>query len=174
MKRKPRKTGSPDKPSKTQLKREMLELQALGEKLIGLSDNDLAQLPVPPELLEAIHEARRMRKRGALYRQKQFIGKLMRDIDAEPIRAGLDRIQNRARLAAARFHTVERWRDRLLDEGDTALAKLLDEYPGADRQHLRRLIRDAIGERGRDAPPRAARQLFRYLDDLLQQAGTMP
>lgn len=157
-----------DKPSKTQLKREMLELQQLGEHLIALGDSELAAIPVPANLLEAIHDARKMKKHGALYRQKQFIGKLMRDIDAEPIRQALAKIQDRARATAARFHTVESWRDRLVHEGDAAFALLLEKYPQADRQHLRRLMRDAAAERAKNKPPKAARQLFRYLNELME------
>lgn len=157
-----------DKPSKTQLKREMLELQALGESLIGLGDSQLAALPVPQQLLDAIRDARKMKKRGALHRQKQYIGKLMRDIDAEPIRAELAKMQARARAAAARFHTVEDWRDRLVGEGDTALEQLVAKYPQADRQHLRRLMRDAATERSNNKPPKAARQLFRYINELME------
>ena len=156
------------RPSKTQLKREANELQALGEALIPLPDTELAAIPVPAKLLDAIRAARRMNKRGALHRQKQFIGKIMRRIDAEPIREYMQRRDDRAREAVARFHRAEAWRDRLLDTGDDALADLLEDRPDADRQHLRRLMRDAAEERRREAPPRAARQLFRYLEQLME------
>ena len=156
------------RPSKTQLKREANELQALGEALIPLPDSELAAIPVPSDLLDAIRAARRMNKRGALHRQKQYIGKLMRQIDAAHIREYMQRRDDRARDAAARFHRAESWRDRLVEAGDDALADLLSEYPDADRQHLRRLMRDAAEERRREAPPRAARQLFRYLDGLME------
>lgn len=156
-----------DRPSKSQLKREMLELQALGESLIELSDSVVAALPIPEELRTAIRDARHMTKHGALHRQKQFIGKLMRQIDATPIREALAQRQNSARAEAARFHVVENWRDRLVREGDSALEKFLAEQPTADRQHLRRLIRDAGTERESGAPPRVSRQLFRYINDLM-------
>lgn len=157
-----------DKPSKTQRKREMQRLQALGEALIDLPDSELVAIPVPDALLQAIRDARKMHKRGALHRQKQYIGRLMRELDAEPIDAWMAQRDERARLAVARFHAAERWRDRLIAEGDDALTELLEQRPGADRQHLRRLMREAAHERDSEQPPRAARELFRYLDTLLQ------
>ncbi len=160
--------ADPARPSKTQLKREADALQALGESLIPLPDSELAAIPVPSELLDAIRSARRMTKRGALHRQKKFIGKLMRQIDAGPIRDYMQRRDDRAREAVARFHRAEQWRDRLLADGDDALGALLEAYPDADRQHLRRLMRDAAEEQRREAAPRAARQLFRYLDGLME------
>lgn len=156
-----------EKPSKTQRKREMQQLQALGESLLDLPDNELRSIPVPESLLEAIRAARRMNKRGALHRQKQYIGRIMREIDAAPIEQYMAGRDDRARLAVARFHDLERWRDRLIAAGDAALEALLTEHPDADRQHLRRLMREAASERQREAPPRAARELFRYLDGLI-------
>ncbi len=155
-------------PSKSQLKREMLELQELGESLIDMPESELAKLALPDQLLDAVLDAKKMSKRGALHRQKQFIGKVMRRIDATPLREALAQRENRARAAAARFHVVEQWRDRLIREGDTALEKFIDEKPAADRQHIRQLIRSAAAERKRDVPPRASRQLFRYIDELMQ------
>ncbi|MBT8132453.1 MAG: DUF615 domain-containing protein [Gammaproteobacteria bacterium] len=145
----------------------MHELQALGERLITMKDSFVAALPIPDELLQAIRDARLMNKRGALHRQKQLIGKLMRQVDAEPIRLALEKLKDQARIDAARFHIVENWRDRLLREGDTALEKLLTDYPDADRQHLRQIMRDAARERERNLPPKSARKLFRYIKDLM-------
>lgn len=147
-------------PSKTQLKREMLELQELGESLIDLPESELAELALPDRLLSAVRDAKKMSKRGALHRQKQFIGKVMRTIDATPLREALVQRENRARTAVARLHIVEKWRDRLLGEGDAALKEFIDEQPAADRQHIRQLVRSASAERKRDAPPRASRLLF--------------
>ena len=155
-------------PSKSQLKREMLELQSLGESLIDFGDGELAELPLPDSLVEAIHDARRMKKRGALHRQKQLIGKLMRNVDAQPIREALAKKQAQARVATARFHRAEEWRDRLVRDGDAAMERLVADYPAADRQHLRRLMRDAAAERKAGKAPRASRQLFRYINELLE------
>ena len=156
------------RPSKTQKKREMLELQTLGESMIDLAEGELAEIPLSDSLLEAIRQARKMTKRGALHRQKQLIGKLMRNIDAGPVREALEKKQQRARAAAARFHIVEDWRDRLIREGDLAMEQLIADRPSADRQHLRRLIRKAAAERKSGKAPRASRQLFRYIDDLME------
>ncbi|NND59219.1 MAG: DUF615 domain-containing protein [Gammaproteobacteria bacterium] len=157
-----------DRPSKTQLKREMLRLQAMGEQLIDLPDNELATIGIPERLHEAIREARRTRKRGALHRQKQYIGRVMREIDASAIDEYLAQREERARANNARFHKAEQWRDRLIDDGDPALAELLEICPNADRQHLRQLIRQARSERQREVAPAAARKLFRYVADLLE------
>ena len=92
----------------------------------------------------------------------------MRHIDAEPIQKALACLSESSRQASARLHKLEGWRDRLIDEGDTALAELLAEQPQADRQHLRQLIRNALKERSQNRPPRASRELFRYLRELLE------
>lgn len=156
------------RPSKTQQKREMQRLQALGESLIDLPDSELASIPVPQKLLDAIRDARRANKRGALHRQKQYIGRVMREIDAEPISDYMEHRAERTRADVARFHRAEEWRDRLLDCGDAALGELLEEYPEADRQHLRQLVRQAQQERKREAPPATARKLFRYVAQLME------
>lgn len=161
-------TDDADRPSKTQQKKEMLRLQALGETLIDLPDSELVAIPVPQKLLDAIREARNTRKRGALHRQKQYIGRIMREIDAAPISEYMAHRDERARNDVARFHRAEQWRDRLIEQGDHALAEWLETCPDTDRQHLRQLIRQAREERSREAPPAAARKLFRYLAGLLE------
>ncbi|MGD8379810.1 MAG: ribosome biogenesis factor YjgA [Gammaproteobacteria bacterium] len=150
-------------PSRSQLKREAEALQRLGEELITLPAAQLARVPMPEMLESAVLAARDMRKRGALKRQRQYIGRVMREIDAAPVIEALERIRGESELSKARLHRAEAWRDRLLAEGDAALGTLLAEHPGADRQHLRRLVREARAEASRDAPPRHARELFRYL-----------
>lgn len=157
--------------SKSQVKREMHALQKTGEELVGLSGAELARITLPDELREAVALARRLNQRGAHKRQLQYIGRLMRAIDPEPIQRDLDRIRNRDAAHTARQHRIERWRDRLLDEGDSALEALLVDHPGLDRQHLRQMLRNALKERGTDKPPRAARELFRYLRDQLAEQG---
>lgn len=152
--------------SKSQRKRESHALQALGEALVALSTERLAAMPLPEALREAVLEAQRIRQRGAHKRQLQYIGRLMRELDAAPIQAALDDLQQTSQEAVARQHRLERWRDRLLEEGDVALEPLLEEYPDADRQHLRQLVRNAQRERDRSKPPRSARMLFRYLREL--------
>lgn len=154
------------RPSRAQLKREVEALQRLGEELITLPDNQLAQLPLPDRLRDAVEFARRITSHGALKRQRQYIGKLMRDIDPAPIRARLDEFRNADRLAKARFQQTEHWRDRLIAEGDAALTDFLARHPAADRQQLRQLMRAASDEARLGQPPKAARALFRYIQSL--------
>lgn len=153
-------------PSKSQRKREMQALQRLGESLVALPRTQLDELDLPSSLLEAVLAAQTMRAHGALRRQLQYIGRLMRSLDPLPVQQALARIQQQARLAAASLHRLERLRDALITEGDAGIGRVTDIYPDADRPHLRRLIRKARDERARDAPPYASRQLFRYLREL--------
>lgn len=157
-------------PSKSQRKREMHRLQHLGESLVALPRAQLEGLDLPLSLLEAVLAAQTMRAHGALRRQLQYIGKLMRSLDPLPVQQALARIQQHDHQAAARLHRLERLRDALITEGDAGIGRVTDIYPDADRQHLRHLIRKARDERAQDAPPHASRQLFRYLREL-SEAG---
>lgn len=157
-----------ERPSKSERKRRSDELQALGEELIDLPQAELDALPLPETLRDAVLLARRITAHGGLYRQKQYIGKLMRKIDAEPIRAALNARRERERAGALRFRRIEQWRDRLLRDGPAALEALFAEAPASlDRQVIGELLDRARGERARNAPPRAARELFRVLRDAL-------
>jgi ribosome-associated protein len=149
-------------PSKTQVKRAMLELQALGDALLELPAAQLAAFELPEPLRQAIDEARRISSHGAKRRQRQYIGRLMRDIDAEPIRTRLAALDGGSRAASARQRQLERWRERLLED-DTALTDFAAAYPGADLQVLRTLIRNARKELAEGRPPRAQRELFRLV-----------
>lgn len=163
---KPAEHDKDQSPSKSQRKRDVKNLQSLGESLIGLSPAQLGEIDLPPPLLDAVLAARSIRQRGALRRQRQYIGKLMRSVDPEPIRRALGRIQQRGRSAAAQLHRLEALRDALVEDGDTAIGLVTKQYPSADRQHLRQLARKAREEQLRNAPPHASRALFRYLRDL--------
>jgi ribosome-associated protein len=156
----------PEGVSKSQLKREMLELQLVGERLIKMSTAQLADFPLTPDLLDALEESHRIKGHGAMRRHVRRVGKLLRHADSDAIRQLLERLDNSALLEKQRFHQLERWRDRLLEEGDGALTELLELYPEADRQQLRQLIRAAQKEQQQTAPPAAARKLFRYLREL--------
>ena len=153
--------------SKSQRKREAHALQALGKSLVKLNKSALAQIPLSDDLRNAIAEARRLQQHGALKRQLQYIGKLMRQYDVEPIRAAYAKVINSYRDDVEQHHKLEQWRDRLLSGGDQALEKLLAEHPEVDRQHIRQLIRTAHKETAKDKPPKAARELFRYLREVL-------
>lgn len=157
-------------PSRSQNRREALEILALGEKLVSLTDAQLAKLPVPESLLPHIRECRRITAQIAHKRQLQYLAKQMRREDDETldaIRDALDEKGEAARREVAAMHRVEAWREKLLAEGDDALAQLLDEYPNADRQLLRQLARNTLEERKRNKPPRAFRELYRELRELL-------
>ncbi len=171
--RKPYDTHHPDDddidegPSKSELKRQSAELQQLGESLIEMAPQELDELELPEKLRDAIDIGKRITAHGGLYRQKQFIGKLMRKLDVEPIRAALEAKRNAQRAEVLRFRRVELWRDRLLNEGVTALNALLAEHPGTDRSQLERLLARARHEQQRKQPPAAARELFVILRQLL-------
>lgn len=154
-------------PSKSARKREMTALQELGEALCSLTPKELARIPITDDdLLEAIDEVHRMKSNSALRRHRQYIGKIMRRIDAEPIRDALDALHERRAQNTQDFQSLERLRDRLIIEGDKALGEVLHTYANADRQHLRQLVRTAQSEAKGHKPPAASRRLFRYLRDL--------
>ncbi|MDX1444076.1 MAG: ribosome biogenesis factor YjgA [Gammaproteobacteria bacterium] len=165
-------TGGEDAlgPSKTRLKREAEAAQALGERLISLDDATLEDLDLPEKLIDAVRLARTMKSHGALRRQRQYIGKLMRGIDSSDISAVMEQLDQDSAAANRLQHAAEQWRERLLDEGDTALAELLDKCPTADRQQLRQLVRAAQAERKAGKAPKQQRALFRELRSLLESA----
>lgn len=152
--------------SKSQRKREAHALQALGKALVKLTKPALSQIPLPDDLRNAIEEAQRLHQHGALKRQLQYIGKLMRQCDVEPIRAAYEKVTNSYREDVEQHHKLEQWRDRLLSEGDQALEQLLAQHADLNRQHLRQLIRAANQEEAKGKPPKAARELFRYLREV--------
>jgi ribosome-associated protein len=154
-------------PSKTRVKKTMHELQALGDTLVGLSAAQLAGFDLPEDLAQAIAEARRISSHGARRRQLQYIGRLMRDIDAGPIRARLADLEGTSREARARQKQLERWRERLIAD-DAALTEYAVEHDGVDVQALRTLIRNARRELEAGKPPRAQRELFRFLREARQ------
>ncbi|WP_101925795.1 MULTISPECIES: ribosome biogenesis factor YjgA [Luteimonas] len=167
-------TGEYLGPSRKQQRREALEVLALCEQLIALPDGQLAKLPIPDNLLPHIAEARRITSHIARKRQQAFLAKQMRREDDDTlhaIRDALDIGGEAARVDTARLHRAEQWRVRLLEEGDVALAALLDDYPQADRQHLRQLVRNTLAERAKNKPPTNFRELFRALRDILAGEG---
>lgn len=155
--------------SKSQIKREFLALQDLGARLAGLKPEILNRLPLNDALRKALEESPRHTRHIARKRHNQYLGKLLRGHDIEAIQSVLDNFDSASREYNNRFHQLERWRERLLDEGDEALQELMQEYPDIDSQHLRGLIRQAQHERAREKPPAAARKLFRYLRDIAEQ-----
>lgn len=155
-----------ERPSKTQRKKEMHALQALGQQLVALSREQLARVDLPADLREAIDFAHRVTSHEGRRRHMQYIGKLMRQVDADEVRAAIGRATGDSRAAVALMHLAERWRDRLLADDD-ALTEFLAERPGADVQWLRAAIRSARREHAAGQPPKHARALYRWLHDAL-------
>ncbi len=156
--------------SRSQNRREALEVLALGEKLVDLTPAQLARLPIPEGLLEHIEYTKRITSHGARKRQLAFLAKQMRreeDETLEAIRDAMDANSETSRREVAIMHRIERWRERLLAEGDAALSELLDEHPEADRQELRTLVRNALAEKAKNKPPRAYREIYQVLRGLM-------
>ncbi|MEH6591733.1 MAG: ribosome biogenesis factor YjgA [Halioglobus sp.] len=154
-------------PSKSELKRQMTALQELGESLVQLTEKQLAKIPVGDErLLLAIQETRRIKSNNARRRHMQFIGKLMRDIDAEPITSALDAIRAQRQQKNDAFHELEKFRDDILEQGLSGVEVIMERWPEADRQHLRQLIMQHQREIKAQKPPSASRKLFKYLRGL--------
>jgi len=151
--------------SKTRRKKEMHDLQALGVALVELPGGQLDALELPEALAAAVREAKRIRSHEGKRRQLQYIGRLMRDVDPEPIRTQLDEIAGQSAGAAARHRRLEALRERLIGD-DGALTDYVASHAGADLQALRTLIRNARREQQEGRPPRAYRELFRLLKAL--------
>ena len=155
--------------SKSQRKRDADAAQKLGKDILGLSHDDQNSMDLPENLSNALDDARRIKKNSALKRQLQYIGKLMRHIDLEPIHKQFLKLTNHYDKDIKVLHNLEKWRDRLLSEGDKALEDLLNEQPDADRQHLRQLIRQSDKETKLKKPPKSAREIFKYLKTLFEE-----
>ena len=152
--------------SKSEIKRDAEDLKQLGEKLVNLTKANLTKVPLDDSLKDAIELAQRLQKE-ARRRQLQYIGKLLRSIDAEPIREALEKIENKHNQQQAMLHKLEILRDELIAKGDAALTDLLNEDPSADRQHLRNLIRAAQKEKEQNKPSKAYREIYQILKTLI-------
>lgn len=149
--------------SKSQKKREAHALQQLGVKLITFKDEGLNQLPLPPYLKQAILEARGLKSHGAIRRQAQWIGKLMRTEQHEDIIDAYNALQQEASASTAAFHEAETWRVRLIQGGNEALTAFIDAFHPKDIQHLRQLIKKALDDVKKGSNTGASKALFRYL-----------
>lgn len=151
--------------SKTKLKAEADAAQNIGKKLIDLPKDKLIKLALPETLFEAVIEAKRLTANGAVRRQLQYIGRLMRDIDSTPIVEQLQRWEGKNTLENARFHAMELWRTRLIAEPN-ALAEFIAAFPAAEIQPLRTLIRNAQREQSANKPPKSSRELFKLIREI--------
>lgn len=156
--------------SKTRRKHAMEELQSLGEELAALPADRLKKIDIPEDLREAVAMVQRMtRQDEARRRQMQYIGRLMRSVETEPIRAALADARGDSAAETARLHRLERLRDELLED-EKALHEIATLYPSIDLQHLRSLRRAAIKDREQNKPPRSYRAIFQLLKDADQNA----
>jgi ribosome-associated protein len=154
--------------SKTQRKKQMHELQGVGAALVRLSAERLARIRMPEALRDAIVAAQGITKHEARRRQLQYIGRLMRDIDAAPIAAQLAELEAPSKRQSALFHVAERWRPELIDD-PAAFERFVKDFPGADEKRLRDLLHAARAERGAGRQTRAFRELFHEVNTLVQE-----
>lgn len=158
-------------PSRTEQRRTALDVLALAQQLTLLDAGHVERLPIPDALRPHIAEAQRITSHIARKRQLAFLAKQMRredDDTLDTIRDALEVSGQASRRETALLHRAEAWRDRLIDEGDIALAELLAEHPAVDRQRLRQLARNAAEDRARGKPPKSARELFREVRAALE------
>ncbi len=159
--------------SKTKAKEEVEMLQDLGKRLVGVGNDRLKKVDIPESLRDAVLEAKKITSHGALRRQMQYIGKLMRDVDTDPIQEMLDELDGISNKANARFHALEKLRDRLIaDEG--VITTLKNDYPDLDVSALRTLRRNAIKEQAEQKPPKAYRAIFQLLKSLASAEAETP
>ena len=154
--------------SKSQVKKELLEITELGERLLEIPASLLAKLPLSENCLKAIKEGQKIHHHTGKKRQIKYIGKVLRDEDLDGIRAELAIADQYHQLEVRKQHLLEQWRDRLLNEGDTATFELLQLEPSLDRQQLRQMVRSAQKEQELNKAPKMQRELFRYLRDNMQ------
>jgi ribosome-associated protein len=153
--------------SKSARKREAASLQELGVQLSALPDQEIKALGLPDSLFVALRDLRRLPSHGAQVRQRQYIGKLMRSIDPEPVLAKLAERKQRHDMEIRHFQQIERWRDRLLSEPAAGVEELQQAFPDIDKAALLKLLDKAERERAEQRSPVGARELFAFLRQLL-------
>lgn len=159
-----------DRPSKSQLKREMTALQKLGEQLVNESTDRLKRVPMPDKLRDAIMECQKIRHHEGRRRQLQYVGKIMRSLDEEAltqINNTLDSWKGLLKADTVLMHAIENQREKLLSNGSAALTEFVHQYPDADIQQLRTLIRNAKKEMAENKPPKSFREIYRQLKQLM-------
>ena len=165
-----------DRPSKSQLKREMTALQELGEELVSQPKERVKRVPMPEDVREAILECQKIKDHEGRRRQMQYVGKKMRTLEEDEIAAihkVLDSWKGQSKAETAAMHALERRREKLLAD-DQALTELLGQHPDLDAQQLRTLIRNARKEQAENKPPKAYREIFQILKQLQTQPSAAP
>lgn len=163
-------TEDTGRPSKTKQKEAMHELRDLGAELVELSVGQLKRINLPENIFDAVRECQKITAHGARRRQIQYLGKLMRSVDDEPIRAGLALLRGESSAETARLHRLERLRVKLLEDEST-LSDIAALWPAVDLQHLRQLRRNAIKEQEQNKPPKNFRAIFQVLQELDKEAS---
>ena len=154
--------------SKTQIKAQMVAMQKLGESLVHLGQSSLAKVPMEEELLDAVMLARKiLRKKEGYRRQLQLIGKIMRNVDVTAIEQALSNIKSAHKKLNDAFHSIEVLRDDILKEGDSKIESTISDYPLLDRQKMRQYVRQANKQAAENKPPKASRELFQYLKQII-------
>jgi len=162
------------RPNKSQLKRDALELVELGKKLSVLDMPFLQRLEMPNELRQALFDSKNITQNGAKKRHYKFLGKLLREVDTELLEKTIEELEFGTAKANAKFHMIERWRDRLLDvEDGQALTEWMNTYPNSDASQIRQLIRNAQKELSQNKPPKSSRSLFKVLRDCVQNSSKL-
>ncbi len=149
--------------SKSALKRQMLALQELGEKIVALPETQLNQIPLSEKLRDAVLLARKITKRGGLKRQLQYIGKLMRHVDPKPIEAVIEDIEKGHQESNRLFHKREQWREQLLNGSNDKLTEFVNLYPNTDLQRLRQLLRTYKTAKTDDKKKQIARLVYQLI-----------
>lgn len=158
-------------PSRSQLRRDALAIFKLAEALVALKESELDRVPLSDELRDEVLHTRRITQQIARKRQTQFLAKQLRrrEEELEPIRRALEHDRNDQRRETAELHRLEIWRERLIEEGDSALSELISQFPHADHHHLRQLARQAREDHLHNTPLSAARALFQELRRLFEK-----
>ncbi|QGZ61965.1 ribosome biogenesis factor YjgA [Paraburkholderia acidisoli] len=162
-----------DRPSKSQLKREMEALQELGQALVELPKDALKRMPMTEDLADAVHECRRITDHEGKRRQLQYVGRMMRGLteaEVAALRTKFEEHRGVNKAATARLHWIERTREKLLAD-DAALTEFVRQHPAADPQEGRTLIRNARREHEQSKPPKYFRELFQWIKDVSAQGN---
>ncbi len=155
-------------PSKSQLKRDAHALVKLGTALTNIPEAAWRKLELPENLIQALRESAKIKAHGATKRHMHYIGKLMRNIDCEPIDKYFEKERLKNRIQIQQHHQLEQWRDRMIEESDEVIEEFVQKYPLADRQRIRSLIRQARKEIEKKASPKSSRVLFKYLREVAE------
>jgi len=155
------------RPNKSELKRQAQAQLELGEKLVELDKASLGMLGLADELAAAINDAQAFKSHSARKRQLKLIGKLLRGMDTDALAQWFESREQAHRGSVNAFHEVERWRDKLISGGADVMSDFLSQYPDVDRQRLNQLVRGAVKEASMEKPPKSARQLFKYLKEIM-------